>query len=94
MEILVPFDVTSVSSAVIAVGGTALLVAANLWLAFRLARKLIARIGSAATPGGSDSPRVAWAVEYIGYGTNHRKLKRAYAILQRRGIDASQYEEN
>jgi hypothetical protein len=75
MVIVQPIDIASVASVVAVAGGGALLLSGSLYIAFRLAQRFIFM-----TSMGVDSAR-----DYVEWGTDERKLRRAYRVLERHG---------
>ncbi len=85
MEIILPFDLSSVISAIALVGGTMLLFFAGLYIGFRLVTRFIRRATAAC--GGGESRLLDWAMNYSHYGTNTLKMRAARRIMLSHGVD-------
>lgn len=88
-----PVDLASVATALLVVGAVALGLFAALFIGFRLVRNFMRRL-SVSVGGTGDTRALAWAKDYVNWGEDLRRMRKAERILTRYGYDIDDVRES
>lgn len=88
-----PVDLVSVATAVLAFGAGVLGLFAALFIGFRLVKKLTRRL-VVSFGGPGETHALAWAKDYVNWGEDLRRMRKAERILRRYGYDIDDVRES